>query len=76
MNPYACPNCRNKMRFHICDQNPVSVKLNPQTGEVLAYIDQNDLMAHPYKGESRLVECAVCGLDGAELLFVKAAQRM
>ncbi len=76
MNPYACPNCHNKMRFHICEQNPVSVKLDPQSGEVMANIDQGDPMAHPYKGESRLVECAICGQSGTETLFIKTAQRL
>jgi len=76
MDPYACPNCRNKMRFHILDQQPVSVKLNPQTGEILDYLDANDPMANPYRGEARNVQCAVCGLNGGEAVFVKAAQRM
>jgi len=75
MEPYACPNCRNKMRFHIVDQNPVSVKMDPQTGEIIQYIDSSDLMTNPYKGEARKVQCAVCGMDGGELMFVKAAQR-
>jgi hypothetical protein len=72
--PYACPNCKNKMRFHILDQVPMSVKLNPQTGEIIDNL-LNDLMAQPYKGEARNVQCALCGLNGGESLFVKAAQR-
>lgn len=76
MNPYACPSCRNKMRFHILEQQPVSVKLHPQTGEMIGYLDATDMMAQPYKGEARLVQCALCGLNGGEALFVKAAQRM
>jgi hypothetical protein len=76
MSPYACPSCRNKMRFHILDQQPVSVKLHPQTGELVGYIDASDMMSQPYRGESRLVQCAICGLNGGEPLFVKAAQRM
>ncbi|MBL0386509.1 hypothetical protein JJB07_07595 [Tumebacillus sp. ITR2] len=76
MEPYACPSCRNKMRFHILDQQPVSVKLHPQTGELVGYIDESDMMAQPYRGEHRLVQCALCGLNGGEPLFVKAAQRM
>ncbi|WP_227874254.1 hypothetical protein [Tumebacillus algifaecis] len=54
----------------------MSVKLNPQTGEIVEHIDPSDRMANPYKGEARLVECAICGLDGTELLFIKTAQRM
>jgi len=76
MDPYACPNCRNKMRFHILEQQPMSVKMNPQTGEILSYIEASDPMAHPYRGETRRVQCAICGLDGGEAVFVKAAQRM
>lgn len=76
LQPYACPNCRNKMRFHIVEQHPVSVKLNPQTGEIMSYIDETDLMSHPYKGERLQVQCAICGQSGNESLFVKAAERM
>lgn len=76
MEPYACPNCRNKMRFHVLDQNPVSVKMNPQTGEVMGYLDESDVMAQPYRGETRRVQCALCGQEGQETLFVKTAQRM
>ncbi|HEU4964826.1 MAG TPA: DNA alkylation repair protein [Bacilli bacterium] len=75
MQPYACPNCRNKMRFHVLDQNPVSVKLNPQTGEVLGHLDASDVMAQPYRGEVRRVQCAICGMNESESLFVKTAQR-
>lgn len=64
------------MRFHVIEQQPVSVKLHPQTGELVDYIQQNDLMAQPYRGVERRVECAVCGLNEGELLFAKAAQRM
>ncbi|MGB8956311.1 MAG: hypothetical protein WCC10_13140 [Tumebacillaceae bacterium] len=62
------------MRFHILDQIPMSVKLNPQTGEIIDNL-LNDVMAQPYKGETRNVQCALCGLSGGETLFVKAAQR-
>jgi hypothetical protein len=63
------------MRFHIIDQNPVSVKLDPVTGEIIENISPTDLMSQPYKGEARLVQCAICGTNGGSLLFEKAAQR-
>ncbi|MGZ4031878.1 MAG: hypothetical protein ACXVP2_06945 [Tumebacillaceae bacterium] len=75
MKPYACPNCRNKMRFHLIDQHPVSVKLDPATGEITEHVSPDDLMSQPYKGETRLVQCAICGTNGGSLLFEKAAQR-
>lgn len=74
MHPYSCPHCNNRMRFHILDQIPMSVKLNPQTGEIIDNL-LNDRIAQPYKGEPRLVQCALCGLNGGEILFVKAALR-
>jgi hypothetical protein len=76
VHPYACPNCRNKMRFHVMDLQPVSVKLHPQTGEVMDYIEAGDPMSQPYKGELRRVQCAICGMTEAETLFVKTAKRI
>lgn len=62
------------MRFHILDQIPMSVKLNPQTGEIIDNL-LGDRIAQPYKGEKRVVQCALCGLNGGESLFAKAALR-
>lgn len=76
MQPYACPSCRNKSRFHIIDQMPVSVKLNPQTGDVLEQVSPNDPMSQPYKGESRRVQCAICSTTGDATLFEKTALRL
>jgi hypothetical protein len=74
--PYTCPGCRNKMRFHVIDQQPMSVKLHPQTGEFVDYLQPGDIMAQPYQGVNRRVECALCGMNEGEQLFIKAAQRM
>jgi hypothetical protein len=75
MQPYACPSCRNKSRFHILEQNPVAVKLDPQTGEIMEYVNATDPLHLPYRGEARRIQCAVCGVTDAETLFAKSAER-
>jgi hypothetical protein len=76
MQPYACPSCRNKSRFHIMDQNPVAVKLDAQTGDILEYVDANDPLHIPYRGETRRIQCAVCGVTDSEQVFAKTSQRL
>jgi rubredoxin len=78
-NPYLCPNCKtNKTRFNLITQVPQSVKLDPQTGEIVQEYDSNQLDPFhlPYKGPNRKVQCAVCGLIDEEQSFIKRAEYM
>lgn len=78
-SPYLCPNCKtNRMRFNIIEQVPRSVRLDPQTGEVIAQLspDQLDPFHLPYQGESYRVQCGVCGVIEREESFIKMAQHM
>ncbi|WP_134683118.1 hypothetical protein [Brevibacillus migulae] len=77
--PYLCPTCKsNRMRFTIIEQTPHYVRLNPQTGEVVTEVAQEQLDAfhQPYKGDSFLVQCGICGTTESEERFVKMAQHM
>ncbi|UOF91367.1 DNA alkylation repair protein [Fodinisporobacter ferrooxydans] len=76
MQPYACPSCRNKSRFYIMEQSPVSVKLHPQTGELVEYISAGDPLQQPYRGEMRRIQCAVCGVTDGAHVFAKTAERL
>jgi rubredoxin len=76
--PYRCPNCRtNKSRFNLIRQVPQSVKLNPQSGEIVEeYAEgQLDPFHHPYRGPELKVQCAVCGLIEDEKTFVKFGEQ-
>ncbi|MFC0188737.1 DNA alkylation repair protein [Fictibacillus aquaticus] len=77
-NPYLCPNCKtNRTRFNIMEQVPVSVKLDPGTGNLVhQYSEEESLDPFhlPYNGSSRLVQCAACGVTGEEEMFIKRAQ--
>jgi rubredoxin len=75
--PYLCPNCKtNRSRFNIIEQHVKSVKLNPQTGDLVEEIDQASLDPFhvAYKGPQYKVQCGVCGLIEDELSFIKRAQ--
>lgn len=76
-SPYLCPNCKtNRSRFNIIEQVPKSVKLDPQSGEVLTEYSSEALDAFhlPYKGPSYKVQCATCGLVEEERSFIKRAE--
>ncbi|MFT4414092.1 DNA alkylation repair protein [Fredinandcohnia humi] len=75
-DPYLCPNCKsNRTRFNIIEQVAKSVKMDPQTGEVVQeYTDNLDTFHVPYRGPDYKVQCGVCGLIEDERSFVKRAQ--
>ncbi|MFC4617750.1 DNA alkylation repair protein [Camelliibacillus cellulosilyticus] len=77
--PYLCPNCKtNKSRFNIIEQSARSVRLDPDTGDILEeYREDNLAPFHlPYQGPDRKVQCAVCGLIEDEQAFIKRAAYM
>ncbi|KZZ84239.1 MULTISPECIES: hypothetical protein [Bacillaceae] len=76
-SPYLCPNCKtNRSRYHILEQNPQAVKLNPQSGEIMEQYDSSSLDPFhlPYKGTSKRVQCGSCGLIEDEQSFIKFAE--
>ncbi|WP_010283809.1 hypothetical protein [Bacillus timonensis] len=75
-SPYLCPNCKtNRSRFNIIEQVPKSVKMDPQSGEVVEEYTANlDPFHVPYRGPEIKVQCGVCGLIEDEQSFIKRAQ--
>jgi hypothetical protein len=76
-HPYFCPTCKsNRMRFTLIQQTPRYVRLDPQTGDVVAELtaDQLDAFHQPYRGDSFMVQCGVCGTTESEERFVKMAE--
>lgn len=76
-SPYLCPNCKtNRTRFNIIEQQVKSVKLNPQTGDVVEQLDQSalDPFHISYKGPEYRIQCGTCGLIEDEISFIKRAQ--
>ncbi len=77
--PYLCPTCKsNRMRFTLIEQTPHYVRLNPQTGEVVSEFtsEQLDAFHQPYRGDTFMVQCGICGTVESEERFVKMAQHM
>lgn len=75
--PYCCPSCgTNRSRFNIIEQIPKSVKMDPQSGEVVEeYTNQTlDPFHIPYRGPSIKVQCGVCGLIEDEIRFKNFAK--
>lgn len=72
--PYRCPNCKtNKSRFNIIKQVAQSVKLNPQTGDIVETYESNELEPFHmgYSGPDVRIQCGVCGLIESETMFAK-----
>ncbi|HZG81615.1 MAG TPA: hypothetical protein VEZ13_12680 [Brevibacillus sp.] len=77
--PLLCPTCKsNRMRFTVIEQTPRYMRLDPQTGEVVAELktEELDLFHQPYKGEAFMVQCGVCGTTEPEERFAKMAEHM
>lgn len=76
--PYCCPNCKtNRSRFNIIQQVPRSVKMDPNSGEVLEeYAEEQLTPFHlAYKGPNHKVQCAACGLVEDEKTFIKFGEK-
>lgn len=72
--PYRCPNCKtNKTRFNLIKQVPQSVKLDPQTGEIMQEYESGNLDPFHigYSGPEYKIQCGVCGLIETEIMFIK-----
>ncbi len=72
--PYLCPSCgTNRTRFNLIEQVVRPVKKNPHTGSIQEWINPDDPLHFPYRGEQLRVQCGVCGLIEGEQRFIKAA---
>jgi rubredoxin len=72
--PYRCPNCKtNKSRFNLIKQVPQSVKIDPNTGNIIEEFAEEQLTPFhmAYKGPDLRVQCAACGLIEDEKTFIK-----
>lgn len=77
-SPYCCPNCKtNRTRFNIIKQEPLSVKMDPQTGDILEEYSNEHLSPFhlSYNGPVYRVQCGACGLIEDEKTFIKFGER-
>ncbi|MGG3834941.1 DNA alkylation repair protein [Geobacillus thermocatenulatus] len=77
MEPMLCPNCKtNRTRFHLIEQHPRAVKIDPHTGDIEhEYTNEALEPFHlPYRGPSYCVQCGVCGLIEDADMFIQRAK--
>lgn len=76
--PYRCPNCRtNCSRFNLIEQVPLSVKMDPHSGDIVHEYAKGELEPFhlPYNGPHYKVQCAACGLIEDERTFIKFGEQ-
>ncbi len=74
-NRYRCPNCKtNRTRFNVIEQVAYAAKFDPDTGEMVERYETEE-EAGPlhkfYDGPKRRLQCAVCGVNEQEEMFIK-----
>ncbi len=77
MTAYLCPRCKtNRMRFNKIEQKATSVKLDPESGEVVSVMEEGtaDPFHLVYKGPEMRIQCAACGEIGDEETFIQFAR--
>lgn len=77
MTAYLCPRCKtNRMRFNKIEQRATSVKLDPESGEVVSVMEEGamDPFHLAYKGPEMRIQCAACGEIGDEETFIQFAR--
>ena len=75
--PYLCPNCKtNRTRFNLIEQVAKSVKVDPQSGEIVEELTSDTIAPYHivYRGPTYKVQCGACGLIEDEQTYIKRAE--